>query len=203
MRTIPSITGPDCLGETSGKDRDLTNAFTGKDEYQEIIRKAETYPLVKIFKKYHINIDTFSRKTICPFPSHKGGKESTASFYFYPETNTFWCFGCKAGRTSVDFVSKIESITKVQSAIKIIKNSESDFQFESNIQGYQNDYDEKNKLHFSFSKQMRDIISKNKESLSEIEKIYSIFDKMNNKYELELKALQLLVERLNSKIEKI
>lgn len=203
MRDVPNTSRSNSVGETSGQDRDLTSAFTGKDEYQEIVKKAETYPLVKVFKKYNINIDNFNRKSVCPFPSHKGGKESTASFYFYPETNTFWCFGCKVGRSSVDFVSKIENLNKIQAALKIIKNSDNDFEFSGTFQDLQDDYAEKNKIHFSFSKKMKEIIHSNPSSLEEIEKIYYVFDKMNSKYELELSALKLLVERLTPKIEKL
>lgn len=199
MRTIPDTTGPNSGSEASSKDRDLTNAFTGKDEYQEIIVKAQSYPLAKLFKKYNIRIDDYNRKSICPFSFHKGGRESTASFHFFPETNTFWCYGCKSGRTSVDFVSKIENINKFQAALKIIQKIDPDT-LNAQVIEYKNDFEEKNKLYFLFSNKMRDLLAQNSKNLDQLEKIYSIFDKMNNKYELEPKALQLLIDRLTNKI---
>ncbi len=198
MRTISNITGSNSSGEASSKDRDLTGAFTGKDDYQEIIIKAQSYPLIKLFKKYNIKVDDYNRKSICPFLFHKGGRESTASFHFFPETNTFWCYGCKSGRTSVDFVSKMENVNKLQAAIKIIQKIDPDT-LNAQVE-YKNDFEEKSQLYFSFSQKMREILNQDPGNLSQVEKIYSIFDKMNSKYELEPKALQLLIDRLTNKL---
>ncbi len=202
MRVVQDITRSDGTSEASRQDRDLTGAFTGKDDYQEIILKAQSYPLVKLFKKYNIKIDDYNRKSICPFTFHKGGRESTASFHFFPETNTFWCYGCKSGTTSVDFISKIENINKLQAALKIIQKIDPDNLSSSQVE-YKSDFEEKSKLYFSFSKKMREIISSNPEMLSKVEEIYSIFDKMNDKYELESKGLQLLIDRLDTKLNEL
>ena len=50
---------------------------------------------------------------------------------------------------------------------------------------------------------MRDFISQDKSLLEEVEKIYFIFDKMNDKYDLDNKALSSLICKLNSKLEEI
>lgn len=42
----------------------------------------------------------------CPFHNEK-----TASCRIYPETNTFYCFGCGAGGNVIDFVAKISDKT--------------------------------------------------------------------------------------------
>ncbi len=42
---------------------------------------------------------------LCPFHSEK-----TPSFTVYPESNSFYCFGCGAGGTPITFVSKIENL---------------------------------------------------------------------------------------------
>lgn len=36
----------------------------------------------------------------CPLPGHD---DSSASFYVYPETKSFWCFGCQRGGDVIDF----------------------------------------------------------------------------------------------------
>lgn len=203
MCTIPNRTERNCSSEASWEDRDLTDAFTGKTEYEETINKAKRFSLEKILKKYGVRMDPFSRKATCPFPSHKGGRESTASFYFYPDTNTFWCFGCKSGRTGVDFVSKIENIGRVQAALKIINNFESTDELHIVSNNEEDSFDERKKIIFDFSNQMRKIITKNIKNISKIEEIYFIFDKMNNKYELNNKALKLLIDKLNTKLEDI
>jgi len=71
------------------------------------------------------------------------------------------------------------------------------------MEEYNNDYEDKNKLFFEFSKKMREMISLNPKNLKEIEDVYHTFDKMNDKYELELKALQFLVDKLTDKLNKI
>jgi hypothetical protein len=203
MRTVPDTIRSDSFSETPREDRDLTNAFTGKTEYQEIISKAESFPLDKVFKLYNVSVNTYNRKTICPFPFHKGGRESSASFYFYPETNTFWCFGCKTGRTCVDFVSRIDKTSKLQAAVKIIQNFNSETDLNLSIQECQDSFQEKTDLLFNFSKRMRDIISEGTLPLSKVEEIYSIFDKMNDKYELNNEALQSLISKLELKLSAV
>lgn len=36
----------------------------------------------------------------CPLPGHD---DSSASFYVYPKTKSFWCFGCQRGGDVIDF----------------------------------------------------------------------------------------------------
>ncbi len=87
--------------------------------------------------------------------------------------------------------------------MKILKNEDGDFDFKGNFQNFQDDYEEKVRLHFNFSKKMREIIQSNPELLSKLEKIYYVFDKMNSKYELDISALNLLVERLSKKVDEL
>ena len=42
---------------------------------------------------------------LCPFHSEK-----TPSFYVYPDTQSFYCFGCGAGGDAINFAKKINSI---------------------------------------------------------------------------------------------
>lgn len=52
----------------------------------------------------YMKIKDFKRPVCCPFH-----KERSPSFYIYPKTNTFHCFGCQAGSTPIDFVMKWEN----------------------------------------------------------------------------------------------
>jgi hypothetical protein len=121
MRTLSNTARSDSSSETPGDSGDIAEAFTGKDYYQDLINRANTIPLVRIFKLHHIRLDEYNKKTTCPFKSHKGGRESTPSFYFYPETNTYYCFGCKAGVRPCDFIAEIDRCTKVQAAHKLLE----------------------------------------------------------------------------------
>lgn len=53
---------------------------------------------------FETSAGNFTHKGKCPLPSHLNGKERTASFYISEENNSFYCFGCNAGSTVIDFV---------------------------------------------------------------------------------------------------
>lgn len=46
---------------------------------------------------------------LCPFHSEK-----TPSFVVYPDTRSFYCFGCGAGGSVITFVSKLENLTYLE-----------------------------------------------------------------------------------------
>ena len=51
---------------------------------------------------------------LCPFHSEK-----TPSFYVYPDTQSFYCFGCGAGGDAITFTKKINSIDYPE-AVKLL-----------------------------------------------------------------------------------
>ena len=51
---------------------------------------------------------------LCPFHNEK-----TASFTVYPETQSFYCFGCGAGGDAVGFIRKIENLDYID-AVKLL-----------------------------------------------------------------------------------
>ena len=55
---------------------------------------------------------------LCPFHSEK-----TPSFYVYPDTQSFYCFGCGAGGDAITFAKKINSIDYPE-AVKMLEGSE-------------------------------------------------------------------------------
>jgi len=203
MCFLSDSTRPVSLSSIPSQDGDLTSAFTGQEAYQEIIKKAEAISITKVFRHYGINLDQYNRKSTCPFLKHKGGRESTASLYFYPETNTFWCFGCKTGTTTVDFVANLERCNKVQAAIKLLNLFNGEVDLSVVDKKYKDSYQEKVNLLFEFSKKIREIIASNPAAQMQIEEICKSFDKMNDKYELEPSALQALIEKINLRIDKI
>jgi hypothetical protein len=87
--------------------------------------------------------------------------------------------------------------------MKIIQNFNSEADVQLSAQDYQDSFQEKTELLFNFSKKMREMISNNSNNLNKIEEIYSIFDKMNDKYELNNEAIQSLIDKLNLKLDKI
>lgn len=51
---------------------------------------------------------------LCPFHSEK-----TGSFYIYPQTQSFYCFGCGAGGDTITFLKRIENLDYVE-AVKLL-----------------------------------------------------------------------------------
>lgn len=51
---------------------------------------------------------------LCPFHSEK-----TPSFYVYPDTQSFYCFGCGVGGDVIHFVRRINSIDYTE-AVKML-----------------------------------------------------------------------------------
>ena len=51
---------------------------------------------------------------LCPFHSEK-----TGSFYIYPNTQSFYCFGCGAGGDTITFLRRIENLEYIE-AVKLL-----------------------------------------------------------------------------------
>lgn len=62
---------------------------------------ANSVSINQIYEAYAGSIPPQYGNAKCPFQGHD---DSTASLHLYPDTNTFYCFGCKKGKTPVDFV---------------------------------------------------------------------------------------------------
>jgi hypothetical protein len=199
MRTVPNTTRPISSSETSGKDGDFTVSFTGKSFY-EVIDRANSVVFTSIFKHYGIRLDEHNTKTTCPFLSHKGGRERTPSFNYYPYTNTFFCFGCKKGSTPVDFVAEKEKTTKLNAAYKILEwfGSEAD---NSELPAHEN-YSERLEIMMDFSNSVREFRSSHTsdKAFEFIEYICRTYDDINTKRDLSNDALRSVVDNMKKVI---
>lgn len=85
-------------------------SYIKKEKIEEIKQKADIVSVVND----HVQIKKSGQYYIgnCPFHSEK-----TPSFFLYPQSNTFHCFGCGKHGDSISFLMDIESIDYV-SAIK-------------------------------------------------------------------------------------
>lgn len=170
-----------------------------KSSKEEAIRRANSFPLKSLFAKYNIYTDDYNKIIKCPFKTHKGGMESSASFYFYPETNTFHCFGCGKTGGPVAFYSFIEEVSFKEAFKKIINavgNHET-------LQSSSIDFKEK----YSILKEFSDVVRKFRSfNLSEddfifIENICYSFDQICIKYNLSNEKLRNVIKKLQQKIE--
>lgn len=200
MRHLSSSTRSNSVSETSSEDGDIATSFTGKDFYQDLIQKANTVPLVKLFRHYGLRLDDNNRKITCPFSSHKGGRENSASFNYYPQTNTFWCFGCKIGVHGCDFIAGMDNCNKVKAASKILDlfNADAD---DDNVLDRQN-FSEKLEIMMDFSNLIREFIQINSDAkdLVFIENICRVYDNMNLKHNLNNDALRSMIKQLKEEI---
>jgi hypothetical protein len=195
MCDLSSSNRPISSSEASGEAGSFTAPFAGEG-YQNIIEQANSISIKKIFMMYGLRLDENNRKTTCPFKSHKGGRESTASFYYYPDTNTYFCYGCRQGSKPVDFVHYMDKCTKVKAAQKILQNFSSEVEDDFFID--RQNFSERMEIMMQYSNAVRDFhINFNDESSFDfIENNCQIFDKINKKYDLNNEALKSVVQQL-------
>lgn len=196
MRHLSNTARSDSDSLSSWEDGDIAEAFTGQDYYQELIGQANTVPITKIFQHYNVRVDTHNRKTTCPFKAHKGGHERTPSFWFYPDTNTYCCFGCRNGSRVVDFVAIMECCSKGEAAQKVLQWFGSDVD-EDRIYNDQ-DFVVRLNIMMDFSNTIREFHQtySTEHALSYVEPVCRIYDTLNLKRKPDNVALQRIVEQL-------
>lgn len=201
MRQLPNTTGSISDSEIPGETGDSTTPFA-REGYQNIIEKANTIPFTKVFKMYGIKADEMNKKIICPFKSHKGGRENSASFLYYPDTNTYHCFGCKQGRTPVDFVMLMDRCHKNKAAQKLLDNFSSDV--DDDLILSKESFSERMEIMMEFANVVRDfhLSFSDDKSFKFIEENCLTYDAINNKHDLNNEALKSAVSTLISFIKK-
>jgi DNA primase len=200
MRSISNTTGSISQGKALGQAGSFTDSVAGQDDVKDLISKANSIPMMRLFKHYGIRINEINRMVICPFKSHKGGRENSASFQFYPETNSFYCHGCKLGTKPVNFVSNIENISFIQSVHKIIEHFSDDID-EDNIFDIQ-DYSQRLEIMMEFSNCVREFREnyQGDKAFEHIEQICKHYDIINLKHNLDNDALRHVVDKLKEAI---
>lgn len=204
MFKLSNSTRFNSFGETSWEDGDSTTSVERNYSYKDIISRARTVSILKVFKYYGLYVNESNNKIICPLKSHR---ESTASFTYYHKENTYHCFGCKSGSSPVDFVSAMDGINRLKAAYKILSVFKDDLDFIDDDK-FSFDSTEKLELMMEFSNTVRDfrqIYSDNKEALLWIENISIIYDDLCLKHDknkkIDINALRSIVFTLKDQIE--
>lgn len=182
MYKLPGADRSDYQGETSWE----IGGSTGPSENVKLIYEANSVPLIDIFEYYGIPLDKYNKKTVCPLPNHN---EKSASFYYYDDTNSFWCFGCHAGVKPIDFVVEMEGVSRIQAAKKILKS------FSGGSIELTDHYKPFIKI-IEFSNKIREFRMTNLKSEAYIENICSAFDKINIKHDLNNAGIEHLITKL-------
>jgi hypothetical protein len=175
-----------------------TGSYAEVDVTKQTVDKANSANLLDILNHYNINIDAYSRKSPCPFPFHKGGHERSASFYYYPDSNSFYCFGCKSGGSPADFVALYENVNRYNAAITILNNFSSN---PAHVVERHNNYD---KIYLEFSHLIREFIMEHRDDTKAFdyaEYVCAAFDNVRNKYTLDPDGLNVIYTKLKRKLE--
>jgi len=74
------------------------------------IKELKEYTLRQVLDYYGVNLKKAGRllKGLCPLHDDK----RNPNFFYYPETDSFYCFSCLKGGNSMDFISYMEHIPK-------------------------------------------------------------------------------------------
>ena len=73
----------------------------------------ETLPIADVMVLYGIEVK-HSNKALCPLHNEK-----TPSFTLYPASNSWYCFGCGAGGSTIDFVMQVHGVDALEAAQKL------------------------------------------------------------------------------------
>jgi len=201
MRPLSDSTGPISDSETPGETGDIAEAFTGQDFYQNLVDRANTVPIQRIFKLYGVRVNEYARTTTCPFKHHKGGRESTPSFWYYPDTNSFWCYGCKTGARPVDFVAHMDGCKRGTAADKILELFGDEVDEDRILT--KEDSKEHLEIMMSLSESIREFRQKHTDdrAFEFIEYQCRVYDDLNSKFKkLENEALRRIVQEIKEEI---
>lgn len=147
--------------------------------------------LESLFKFYGLNIDNHNNKVVCPFKSHKGGMEKTASFVYYSNTNSYWCFGCKQGSSVIDFVMNYENCSSDHAIEKILNYKNLKFNLISN----ENKTIE-NRIVFDLKLKFSELLHDNPDK-----DIMKTYDSLIDKYDLDNDSMIYILNKLIKKME--
>lgn len=207
MRSLPNITGPVSYGEASWETGDTPEASTGQSARQELIHQANTVPLTSVFKHFGVRHDGGRNNVTCPLKSHQGGRESSGSFRFYPDSNSFYCFGCKIGGKwahACEFLAAMDGTSREQAARKIIKlfGNELDSVYVDDADA--EDGAAKLAIMLDFSNIVREFRETylDEKSIAFIEDKCAVYDNVNFKKKPDAEALRRIVEELKEVISK-
>lgn len=206
MRDVSNTTGFDGYGEVPGETGDSSEAPTRKVFFQDLIRKANTVPLIRILKHYGIRVNAVQSTIVCPFKSHKGGRENTGSFTYYPQTNSFHCYGCKTGGPfahGCEFMASMDATTKAKAAYKILQLFADDVDGDGSEIPEGENSSERLEIMLDFSNAVRDFRQTHfdEKSFVFIEETCLIYDKVHLEHKkIDNIALRRVVDKLKKKI---
>lgn len=178
MCPLQNKTRSDSSSNSIGEDR---NSFTTSEiALKKIITLAnEHVSLLSVLERNNVKLEQdinskrgWSHKAICPFKSHKNGRERTPSFGYNSKEDRFNCFGCRKFGRSVEFLSILNNLNHLDAARELLSEAGIDPSDARILIDTSND--KINNLLFDFSKYLFDLLSLNKNNIKYMEYIDKI-----------------------------
>ncbi len=104
-------------------------AYIKKEKIEEIKEKSD---IVSVVSDY-LPVKKSGRYYMGNCPFHH---EKTPSFFLYPETNTFHCFGCGKHGDSISFLIELESLDYVTTLKKLAEKFGIELEYENNFDSF-------------------------------------------------------------------
>jgi DNA primase len=176
----------------------ISNHISSWDDGYVNYKLAGSTDLKILFKIYNIEADEYNKHICCPLPLHD---DESPSFNYYPETNSYNCFGCHSGGGPIEFLSSFLSIGKKEAACKILKYQ--DLSYDILEKQISNNISDRQTILFNFSTYLNKLIKKNINSnyIKSIEHNTFIFDQVYNSRKLNNEALVVLIDKIKLKLE--
>lgn len=153
--------------------------------------------ILELLNKYQIKVEKIGDKyrTNCPFPDHQ---DDSPSFILYPNTNSFYCFGCQRGGDVAQFLIHYHKISWEEAKKRLgTDNIVAEIEEIQKSNKYQEELDFNTELNYNVSKLIRGKL----QSGIPIEKVFLFLKEFDNKLknkklnEQEAKDLIIQVQR--------
>lgn len=88
--------------------------------YLSLLQQSKNIPISEILDYFKVKYDkSFSYLISCPIPAHIH-QSGTPSFKVYKDTNSFYCFGCKAAGGPVQLVQHMLGVKTLEEALDFL-----------------------------------------------------------------------------------
>lgn len=201
MQSLSDNPGSESSGLVPGENGDPGRA---KGDLRRIATNAfvahvNAIPLRIVMARYGYHINEQEKKTICPF--HSKGRERSASFFWYTNTNTFFCWGCKRSGDVIGFVAQHDNISRIEAAESIMTYHGQETGMSLDVK---NSIRENLKPIMEFSDAIRLFHQKyqwDQDAMVYVEKLLFSFDKLREKHHLVDDKLDAFIAKILARLD--
>lgn len=170
-----------------------------------MIAKIKKYVnILDITEKFGIDVEevsvgNFTHRCKCPNKNHKSGTERTGSCYINGEKNNFYCFGCQANNSSIDFYMLCSDLS-FSEALDCLRPMVSDIYDDLEYKKKENNFD----ILFEMSQMIYDKIKENPFCIDQIKSVMKQVDDYTSTMKpSEIKKARFLKYKLEKKLKDI